>query len=97
MLKVFAIYDRKVEAYMQPMFFQTVGQAVRGFSDACKDEKSNLAKHPGDFVLEQLGEFDEHSGELSPLAEIHKVVAEARDHVNPEGASVSDIRDALKR
>lgn len=92
-LKIFAVYDRKVEAYLQPMFMQTVGQAVRGFSDACKDDKSNLSKHPEDFVLEQLGEFDDHSGEIRQIAEIHKICAEARDHINPvEKTALFDIK-----
>lgn len=64
-LKVFAVYDAAVGAYLHPMFFQSRGQAIRAWLDACEDEKSMFAKHPADYTLFEIGEYDETSGEIT--------------------------------
>ena len=64
MPKVYAVYDDKVGAYMQPFSMESRGQAVRAFSDSVNDPKSIWYRHPGDFQLYELGEFDEKSGEF---------------------------------
>lgn len=61
-IKVFSVYDSKVQAYMQPFFATTVGAATRSFSDACLNEESQFAKHPEDYTLFQVGEFDDSEG-----------------------------------
>ena len=38
--KVFAVYDSKVQAYMNPFCMETSGQAIRGWIDAVNDEKN---------------------------------------------------------
>ena len=61
-LKVFAIYDSKAQAYMHPFYSNSIGQAVRMFEDASNDPKSQMCKHPGDFTLFHIGEYDDESG-----------------------------------
>lgn len=61
-LKVFSVYDSKVQAYMQPFYAVTVGAASRSFADACLDESSQMAKHPEDYTFFQVGEFDDSTG-----------------------------------
>lgn len=61
--KVYSVFDSKAEAYMRPMYFQTKGLAIRSFSEAVNDGgKSDISKYPADFVLFELGDFDELSG-----------------------------------
>lgn len=67
-MKVFGVYDSKALAFLQPFFSNSNGAAVRAFADAVCDGKSPIAMHPGDYQLYELGEFDDHSGELSPLS-----------------------------
>ena len=62
--KIFSVWDAKTEAYMQPFFSPTVGSGIRAFTDACSDPNSMLAKHPGDFTLQLVGEFDDATGTL---------------------------------
>ncbi len=62
--KICTIFDGKAEAYTQPMFFQSTGQAVRSFSDAVNDGESNFSRHPEDYTLFCLGEWDERSGKI---------------------------------
>lgn len=61
---VYAIYDSKAEAYMQPMVYKTKGQAIRAFEDAINDKETLFSKHAQDFTLWELGEYDETKGEI---------------------------------
>lgn len=63
-LQVYAIYDGVAGAFMTPFFMQTDGQAIRAFSDNLNSEDSMLAQHPADFVLYNIGEFDDSTGEI---------------------------------
>lgn len=67
-LLVLSVYDSKVEAYMAPWYARARGEAIRSFEEACNDGKSMMSKHPGDYTLFQIGEFDEKKGELIPLS-----------------------------
>lgn len=60
-----SIFDVKAEAWLVPMFFQGKGQAVRSFNDAVNDPGTEFGKHPEDYTLFLLGEFDERSGYIS--------------------------------
>ena len=57
-VKIFSVYDSKVEAYIQPFFMQSRGQAIRAFGDTAGDKTTNIGKHPADFTLFELGTFD---------------------------------------
>lgn len=60
--KVFAVYDSKVECYLNPFLMQTKGQAIRSWTDTVVDPKSSFHRHPGDYTLFELGEFDPATG-----------------------------------
>lgn len=64
---VFAVYDSKAEMFNQPMFFKAVPEALRAFEDECNRPESALAKHPDDYTLFQIGEYDVETGLLTPL------------------------------
>lgn len=59
---VFSVYDAAVKAFMQPFFSRSRGEAIRSFSDAVNDEKSNFNRHAADFSLHAFGSFDDNSG-----------------------------------
>lgn len=63
--KVYTVYDSKVESYMNPFLMQTKGQAIRAFADSVNDEKTQFYKHPEDFTLFEIGEYDDASGVYS--------------------------------
>ncbi len=78
-----AIYDSKAEAYSQPMYFQSTGQAVRSFSDECNRKDSNIGMHPEDYTMFHFGDFDERTGAFdfltAPVAlsqAVHLVIEE---------------------
>lgn len=64
-LSVYSVYDSKVEAFMQPFFMKTDGEALRSWMDIVNEKSSVFAKHPEDFTLMKLGEYDERSGKFS--------------------------------
>lgn len=63
-LKVFTIYDSKLEAYLQPFYMQTRGQAIRALTDTLADPKHQFSKHPSDFTLFELGEYNDNNAEF---------------------------------
>lgn len=66
---VFSVFDEKAVTYSNPIFLPHKGLAIREFSDVVKDESSVLAKHPADYRLCCLGEFDNVSGILIPFVQ----------------------------
>jgi len=64
--KVLTVRDRAIDAYGQPFFSASVGGAIRSFSDEINraHENNQLNKHPEDFDLFSLGEFDDQTGEF---------------------------------
>lgn len=69
--KVFTVYDSKAKAYMSPFFDQSHGAAIRAFSDAAKNPQSAIGRHPEDYTLFYLGEYDDLSAyfDLLPTKE----------------------------
>lgn len=77
MIKLFAVYDVKSAAYLRIVEGITAGEAARGFSDACKNPSSPMAKHPGDYSLYELGEFNPSSGKITTLPTPKWIIAAA--------------------
>lgn len=73
-LQVYAVYDSAVGAYMAPFYARQKGEAIRGFTDLANDEKTNVARHPSQFSLFFLGEFDDTNGLLSAAVAPERVV-----------------------
>lgn len=76
-----AIRDQAVAAFNRPWFMSTRNAAIRAFGEACQDQnpQNGLRNHPDDFALFELGEFDDQTGVLKPLAEGPKQIALARE------------------
>jgi hypothetical protein len=68
--KVFTVYDEKSEAYLQPFFLDTIGQAKRAITDCVNDPNHNFGKHPSDYTLFYICNFDDTSGKF--LNEVHQ-------------------------
>lgn len=57
--KVFSIYDSKIDAFMQPFFSQSKGSAIRALTDLLVDNSHPIAKHPEDYTLFELSDWDD--------------------------------------
>lgn len=66
-LKMFSVFDAKVNAFMSPFFLRTTGEAERAFFNTCRDPESNFFRNPEDYHLYFVGEFDEDTGEVKPV------------------------------
>lgn len=64
---VVSVYDRALDAFGQPWFVPALGAAIRAFSDEVNNVGSPPNKHPDDYDLYHLGEFDESTGAFTNL------------------------------
>lgn len=62
--KVFTVFDEKSEAYLQPFFLDTIGQATRAMTDCCNDPNHAFYRHTSDYTLFLLGEYDDSTGQF---------------------------------
>lgn len=64
MLKVFSVKDVKADAFMQPFFTHNRNTAERDFREAVStpDQKNPMSRHPEDFELYELGNWDDQVG-----------------------------------
>lgn len=79
---VFTIYDEKSEAYLQPFFLDTVGQAIRAITDCVNDNQHQFYRHTSDYTLFHLGSFDDSTGEFD---QNKKSLGSLVEFKNPEG------------
>lgn len=66
-IKLFSVYDSKVEQFLQPLFARTTAEAMRMWKSACAQEDSNFYKYAGDYTLFEIGTFDDSTAELRAL------------------------------
>jgi len=90
---MYTIRDSKVEAYMNPFTVPTKGAALRMVTDIVNDRGHTFNKHPEDYILFELGEFDDNTGEIHLHQHpevIIKLIELQKDHPqifnNPESA-----------
>lgn len=81
-LQVFSIFDIAVEAFMTPFYARAKGEAVRMFSDLASDRSSNVGKHPMDFVLMHVGEFDDRDGRFMDMVSPVRILSASECIVN---------------
>lgn len=77
LVQVYSIRDRKAESFMQPFFSLADGMAARSFSDMVNDPGQMVARHPEDFDLYAIGQFDDTDGRLVGTQTPRFVVAAA--------------------
>lgn len=64
--KIYAVYDAKARAYLNPVFYRTHEEAIRAFGQTCKNEQSQFNACPEDFHLHHIGEWYPESAEITP-------------------------------
>jgi len=63
-LRCFSLFDTKSSFFNTPFFFMYEGQAIRACMDLGSDTNTTIGRYPADYVLFDLGSFDDQSGEL---------------------------------
>lgn len=64
-LKMYAILDAAAKAFGPPMVFTTNGLAIREFQSIAENSANHIKKHPSDFSLWEIGEFDSDDAAVS--------------------------------
>lgn len=78
-LKVFSVFDSKAAFFGTPFFEQREASAIRGFQDAVNsnDPANGFARHPEDYSLFLLAEFDNDTGQFDLVKPQNLVTASA--------------------
>lgn len=79
-MKMFSVFDSKAAFFGNPWFDQQEASAIRNFSDAVNDgsnPNNQWFKHPEDFSLFYLGEFDNEIGKFHLVTPENLVTASA--------------------
>ncbi len=66
-MQIVAVRDIVSNAYSQPQFALHIGQAKRAFGDQCRSNEGDMGRHPEDFEIWHLGEFDDNTGQFELL------------------------------
>lgn len=71
-VRIYAFHDTKAQAFIGDsagmVLFRNDVVALRQFADLCRQEGSLFARHPQDYQLVSLGEFDTETGIITPWA-----------------------------
>ena len=67
MMSIVSLKDTATQVFGTPFFVHAPAQAVRSLRDAvnAKDADSDIARHPDDFELYDIGEFDPTTGQIT--------------------------------
>lgn len=62
---VYSLYDSKVQAFACPWFMRARGEAIRAVEEVVNDPNSVVCRHPEDFTIMELGEYDDANGQFT--------------------------------
>lgn len=57
-----AIFDKRAREYSPPQSYVTLGVAERALTDAVNSPDSHLNKHPEDYSMHVIGEYESTTG-----------------------------------
>jgi hypothetical protein len=61
---VCTVFDSKVQAFEQPFFARTRGEALRMWQEVSNDAQTKFARHPEDFALMEIAEYDDQTAQF---------------------------------
>ena len=73
-MNAYSIFDMKALQYHLPFFQPADGAAVRMLMDLANDPNTTIGRHPSDFVLYQVGHYDDELGDIQPCAPLRHVI-----------------------
>lgn len=68
--KFFSVHDVVARSFIPPFTLPNEDMALRTFVDCANDQSHAFGKHPTDYALYMIGEFDDETGEIKPLSPI---------------------------
>lgn len=61
-LRCYSVFDSKALAFLPPFFCVNNAVAIRNFTKAVQDERTDFHRFAGDYTLFCLGEWDQFTG-----------------------------------
>ena len=78
---IYTIHDSKALAFLPPFYLHNKNMAQRSFGDAVNDIETQFNKHPEDYSLWEIGEFDDQTGEIIYYTP-HHALGSGLDYIN---------------
>lgn len=69
-LKAYSFLDTKTGIFSTPFYFLHEGQAIRAAIDIGSDLSTSVGRHPADYHLYFIGEFDDNTGLYSVVGPV---------------------------
>lgn len=82
-LKAFAAHDTRCGIFHPPFFFLHAGMMLRHWEDLVNDPKTIIGRHPNEYQLLEIGEYDDSKGVLTPATA--KMVATGSEYLKKPG------------
>lgn len=83
--KLYAVFDVKAQVFMSPVAFGTNGLALRWFADLVNNPECPFSRHPGDYILYEVGGWNDQSGNCACVSP-HVQLAAGTDFVEAKVA-----------
>lgn len=75
----YSIHDTKSETFNPPFYQKNAGEAIRSFTKIVNDKNSVLNEFPEDYVLVEIGQWDDEKGLL--MSGDHKILGTASQYI----------------
>jgi hypothetical protein len=87
--QMYSVYDAKAATFQSPWFSMNNGTALRSFMEACEDKNTILNRFPDDFMLMNIGTFDDQEGVVTSTKAVS--LGTARSFMKPVLNSVNNV------
>lgn len=71
LLRAYSIFDNKAVQYHPPFYQSTDAAAIRSVRDLVDNPETSVGRHPADYTLFLVGEWDDQSGTFRPWPVVH--------------------------
>lgn len=98
--KMYSVFDSKLATFGLPWFQMTDAAGLREFSDAVNDgsnPNNQWHRHPEDFSLFHIGDFDDQTGEVVPCVPRSLVTASSLVKAAVENVDLSLMQRGIKK
>lgn len=99
-LKLYSIYDAKLNKFMPPFFCASENDAIRQAQNIASYEPSLISKFPEDYSMFYVGDFDETNGQcITPLNDegvLPRLVANFTDFVREDSIKYDSLKKDIE-
>lgn len=92
-LNMYSIYDTAASAYTSPFFMHNDGLAIRAFQDNANTAESQINKHPQQFHLYKVAEWDDSNASIKSIEP--ECIAYAHELINP--SELEELDKAIRK